>query len=887
MIIFNKNIIKTRKRGDIFRSMVLSLFIILSQPSHPQTLITDEILDSLNYIADTSHGKAKVDAMLMLESSAQSLGSNTYSQNSMQICIDALSLSKKIAYVEGEVRANLRLAYLNNVSGLFINSLNHSKRSMYLSSQHPESRDSLYIMRAYSQLSCSYRGLEMYDSAFYYGMESLKMAKRIGNCSQVANRSLLMAKFYSQIGDHDAVLQAYLNSYLAHKNCPDTNLRKGQVTYSRLLGYYYMTHGNFKEALKYFSEADSIYGEMDLKTMVVKSYHAQQVSNIARVFQHWGKLDSAMKYRRLALKRFKDYGFPEQNINIPNQYCYIGTIYREQGDFESAKEYISKSLELRQCNGDSLGVGICLDEMAVSAMLQGQYQESIQYCLEALQWKSCVHDSRINPLRRAQQIESKSETYIILGQVFADWNKFDDAMLYYDTAIMLNHQVAYKRGEAKVEYYRGEAWQKKGEQDTAFKYLRRSLELSESMQNAPLMAKVLTGIARLYVMQGRMNDAIEHFETALNIYLEEGFTRELPEIYLGLGRIMILKDERSVAMDALQNAYDASSSMGMINIQADAAYIMAELYEDKGDIHQANRYLKDYIVFNDSVFSIETHKQFAEMQAFHESQQKELEILQLEQTNKLSSLRADRNQYIIISLGGIVIIILLFAVLFIRQIRIHNDQKILINQQQLFRSQMNPHFIFNSLTNIQHYIFSKDSLSAGKYLAVFAKLMRSILNNSRKEIISLRDEIATIEQYLKLQQLRMEDKLEYDIEVDERLDPDLIEIPPMLAQPFIENSIEHGIRNKEGKGTVRIRIKKDEECIIYEVEDNGVGRSKASELEADKQKDHESMAVSLTRSRLQSLWGRKKPENVLQIIDLEGTTGNPCGTLVRFKVPNC
>ena len=570
---------------------------------------------------------------------------------------------------------------------------------------------------------------------------------------------------------------------------------------------------------------------------------------------------------------------------MPNQYCYIGTIFREQGDFVLAMEYLKKSLELRKCNGDSLGVGMSLDEIAVLARLKGRYHEAVLLLQESLQWKSCVRDFRIDPLRRAQIIESRSETYLILGQVFAEWNKYDDALMYYDTAIMLNRQVAYKRGEAQLEYYRGVAWQQKGEQDTALKYLRRSLDLSESMHSKPLIAKAMTGLARLYVMQRKLNEALEYFEAALNTYLEDGFTRELPEIYLDLGRTRILRGERTAALDALQKAFDRAASMGMIAIQADATFELAALYEEKGDFNLSNKYLKDYILLHDSVFTLETHKQLAEMQALHEAQQRTRQISQLEQENQLKELNVKQSRYIIIILGGIVIIIILFAILFLRQANIRNEQKALLNQQQLFRSQMNPHFIFNSLTNIQHYIFSKDSFSAGKYLAVFAKLMRNILNNSRLESISLKNELETISQYLELQQLRMEDKLDYEIDVDEALDVEITAIPPMLAQPFIENAIEHGIRNKEGSGKVLVRIRKDEDCIIYEIEDDGVGRKKVAEIQEDKRKDHESMAVSLTRSRLHSLWGRRKPGKVMEILDLEDSDGNPLGTLVRFRVP--
>jgi tetratricopeptide (TPR) repeat protein len=392
-------------------------------------------------------------------------------------------------------------------------------------------------------------------------------------------------------------------------------------------------------------------------------------------------------------------------------------------------------------------------------------------------------------------------------------------------------------------------------------------------------------LGRLRIKQGNYPAGIDFFERAIEIYQTDGFTRELPELYHDLGMAVNQTGNSEAALTSLRQSYDASASIGMINTQAEAALGLAQLYEDRGSQGEANYFLKKYIELHDSVFTLESHRQLAELEAAYEMKEQEQQIIQLEQQNEINTLNIDRSRYVIISMGGILIVILLFGILFIRQIQIRNQQRVLINQQRLFRSQMNPHFIFNSLTNIQHYIFNKDSLAAGKYLAIFAKLMRSILNNSRKEIITLREEIETIRQYLDLQKLRMEDKLDYEIIVDEALDPEITEIPPMLAQPFIENAIEHGIKNKEGRGLVSIRIKLDTDSIYFEVEDDGVGRKRAGSIESAGEKGHVSMAVSLTRSRLQNLWARKKPDYYFKIFDKQDHKGAPTGTLVRFKIP--
>ena len=882
---FKRHTQQTINRSRFLDHLFFGALLLISLGLNAQRGIEKELLDSLAYIADTSDGEAKVDALISLERTSQVYGGSRFGYDALKITKEALSIAEEIGYLEGEIVSNLRLAYHHNRTGYFQNALSYAYKHIYLTSGYPDSVASLYNMMIYSQLSISYRGLHMFDSARYYITESLELARKTGDCKTITNRLLQLGNLYSRLGDHDGELQAYMEAYNRLKYCADTSQRSDRCVFARLLGYYFMTHGNYKEALKYFFEADSIYGAMRLDNMRVKGYHAQQASNIARVYQHWGKLDSALTYRRLALNRYFDYGFSELDIDIPNQYCYIGMLYREKGDFISAREYLEKSLDLRKCNGDSLGVGMSLDELAIMAKLQGNYQLAVQLLQESLSWKMSFKAGQINPQRHAQWLESQAETYFVLGQVFAEWNKHSDALLYYDTAYMLNTRVDYKRGLVQVDLARGMVWEAHGIPDTALQYLQRSLDLAITLNNRPLIAQAKEGLWNLYTEFGAMSASLDMYNDAMKIYIEDGFIRKLPGIYLSRGEMLYSIGSFDPATQDLLQAYHSGMNLGMIRIQADASRILAEIYAQLGDHSSAYQYLKDLTILHDSIFTLETHRQLAEMQAFHESQQQALEIDRLEQDNEINSLRVDQSRYVIISLGGLVIIILLFALLYLRQIQVRNEQRTLLNQQKLFRSQMNPHFIFNSLTNIQHYIFKKDSLSAGKYLAVFAKLMRSILNNSRKEIITLKDEIATITQYLELQQLRMEDKLEYKVEVDAALDQDLTQIPPMLAQPFIENAIEHGIRNKEGRGLVSVRIKAVNKHILYEVEDDGIGRIKALEHNFSKKSSHESMAVTLTRSRLNTLWGRKNKDSILEIIDLEDEQGNACGTLVRFKIP--
>ena len=172
----------------------------------------------------------------------------------------------------------------------------------------------------------------------------------------------------------------------------------------------------------------------------------------------------------------------------------------------------------------------------------------------------------------------------------------------------------------------------------------------------------------------------------------------------------------------------------------------------------------------------------------------------------------------------VVVIVLSFIIYLIRNHyhRIRYEQKAHKLEKQLLRSQMNPHFIFNSLTAIQGYFFDNQN-AAITYLARFSKLVRQILENSRVEYVSMENEIKTIENYLSLQQLRFSSKFDYSIEVDPGINREMMHIPPMLAQPFVENAIEHGIMHKMGKGHIWIKYRMNNGMIDITVEDDGIG----------------------------------------------------------------
>jgi len=193
-------------------------------------------------------------------------------------------------------------------------------------------------------------------------------------------------------------------------------------------------------------------------------------------------------------------------------------------------------------------------------------------------------------------------------------------------------------------------------------------------------------------------------------------------------------------------------------------------------------------------------------------------------------------------------------------IRRKEAEKTAINKQfaelelQALQSQMNPHFVFNALGAIQSFILQKDDLTANRYLSDFGKLMRLFLESSKEKYITLDDEIQLLTLYIQLEKLRFEQRFDYTIEVDEQLDTELIEIPSMLLQPFIENAINHGVRYLKGKGYISVSFQQiNAQKILCIVEDNGVGRQKAKEIREQTMRGHKSRGTKIIEERLNVL----------------------------------
>ena len=202
----------------------------------------------------------------------------------------------------------------------------------------------------------------------------------------------------------------------------------------------------------------------------------------------------------------------------------------------------------------------------------------------------------------------------------------------------------------------------------------------------------------------------------------------------------------------------------------------------------------------------------------------------------------------------------------------------------VLRLQMNPHFIFNTMNSIGSFILQNDMAKAHDYLGRFGKLMREILDYAKKPYLELSEDLALLEQYLQLEGMRLNGKLDYRIAIDPDVDPDEVLVPTMILQPFVENAIWHGIAPKPGGGRIRIHIRKAGQQLLAAVEDDGIGRQ-ASAARKKRSEKRESKAVRITRHRLDLLEQEYQVATNLAFEDLQDEQGRPAGTRVLLTLP--
>jgi len=551
----------------------------------------------------------------------------------------------------------------------------------------------------------------------------------------------------------------------------------------------------------------------------------------------------------------------------------IGIVYKNQGKYDLALKHNEEALFFAAYINDSSWTAACYANQGTIYLKKGYFTLALNNYLRALRtFENLGHKRRMGAC------------YLNIGKIYAGHLDFDQALDYYNHALDIANETGDNVSKTDNYLSMGKAYLFQKKYTIARDYLNLALQTLKETGYSHGLDDCYTSIGHTYRMEHMYEKAKEFYEKSLEL---STFENDLPGIansYNDLAQIEYMKNDFSAALDFANRSLEKARESGNLNALKEAYSMLAEINEQLQDDKKALEFYKLYSVIKDSLFSESKYKSIREAEAKFETEKKEQQLALLTKKNELQQLKLSRRYNLLIVSAVGILLILMISYLLIRQNRIKAKHKAIELEQRLLRSQMNPHFIFNSLIAIQSYIYKKEPVLAGDYLAKFAELVRLTLENSRVEFVLLDSEIKTLKAYLELQVLRFENKFEYAIDVDENISIEHMMMPPMFTQPFIENAIEHGLRHKQDKGYLKIGyFLKSDRCIVITIEDDGVGREKARDIETKKQ--HQSLAISITKERLSILHKKYNYKFLLEVIDLKDKYGHPSGTKIRIALP--
>lgn len=472
-----------------------------------------------------------------------------------------------------------------------------------------------------------------------------------------------------------------------------------------------------------------------------------------------------------------------------------------------------------------------------------------------------------NALRIAEPLKDQIVSASLnnnLANIYADLGQFDKALIHYQNYLTISKELGDRSGQIRALTNMGLVYSENKKIEKGIEYLEEALKIAKEEKNQFFIAAIVNNLGIAYKRIEDYPRSLKSFQEASQIadeidnkYIKSSALNSIGEVYLKL-------DNYKLARVNSEDALAIAQEIDAVEWQMESWENLNKVFEHNKNHEKALYAYRSFIGLRDSIAG-EAKKD--------ELTRKEMQF-QLEKQQVISSNEIKRQR--LIKKGAIISGIFLLLASIIGYI-LYKKKRDAVEKKRIaefkskvaeteliaLRSQMNPHFIFNALNSISDYIENRDVKIANEYLLKFSKLTRAILENSEKKQILLSEELELIQLYVEIESLRLNNKLSYTVKIDPEIDVENTLIPPLILQPFIENSIWHGIAPKEADGNLCVAIKKEGDSIVFDIDDDGVGRSA---LKAEGLKNN-SMGIQITKNRLEIINLSKKIKSNLKIID--------------------
>ncbi len=571
-------------------------------------------------------------------------------------------------------------------------------------------------------------------------------------------------------------------------------------------------------------------------------------------------------------------------------YMYKAESLADRGYRDSAMILYDKAIEICKKRNDNKSETDIMLHYAADCRRGANYKKA-----------SAVLSNAFALAERWQCDELKAAVSIEMADIFklsGNYSKYKEFILQgYEQTLMYNNGIKMARNLSRVVPY----FQEIKDEKIALQIGKIFDSLAKVDLNANI-SNIRNGYwAKYYLTKDKPEEALRFAMNLLETSRNNNWGTGLAGHYVSVGKCCASIKAYGKAQLYFDSAYALASKYKYQTIVLDVYKNKANAFEAAGDFEKSNIYLSKYIEQNKMMTEDDNKKKIAEMQAQYDVEKRNNQIVILNEENLQRS--KERNIFIGFSLlVGILLAVSIVAFinkrkaneLLTKQKQEIIDKTEIMNEQAAqiakLQTQMNPHFIFNAINSVQRFVLKEDKNKALDYLNDFARLMRMTLNNSDKELITLKEEKAFLTYYLKFEMLRYQDQFTYTIENDKALDEEIVELPPMLVQPYVENAIKHGLISKEEKGVLVIKFElaniDNAERLKIVIEDNGIGRQAAADLKIGAAVEHESKGMEITANRVKAI--NKKYLNIyestINIVDLHENK-KATGTRVEILLP--
>lgn len=625
-----------------------------------------------------------------------------------------------------------------------------------------------------------------------------------------------------------------------------------------------------KLSLKYSDSALHIAPNLENKNKWLAKVFYRKGQNYYQYFHYKESLDSYQKAIHFALKGKKT------DELLGRIYHNTGLIYQYNDEYKKALGYHQKAFELF--------VKIKNEKLGLTAL------NSVGACYTNLNDYKKALNCYFQVLKIAETQNNESEMGLAsgnIGLVFKRIGNFEKAYAYFEKAIAIYSKINDMRNLINTYHSYGTAKDSDNDQNGAIKLYEKGLKLATKPEYEYLKFDLINSLGVAHLAQKNYEKAIDFLKQSLVYYEENGNRRKLsiansyfaealtaaPEEILRKNRINP-SEKYNLAISLLKQKLEIDKELEIPENMMYTKELLAKIYEKKGDYKNALIEFKSFQNLKDSLAFSENREEAIKKEMQYNADKKET-LAKAE----IGKQKVIRNAIVTVSLIVLIAGVFLFLGFRKRQ-KIKAEQKEILLKAEIsetelkaLRAQMNPHFIFNALNSIADYINKNDARSADYYLGKFAKLMRGILENSEEKEISLSEELKMLEFYMDLESLRFKNKFNYEVKIADDINPENTLIPPMILQPFVENSILHGLAKKENDGKITIHIDKTEDLLKCTIEDNGIGRKNPNE------NLNKSYGVKLTRERIALFDKSKNSDSGVFYTDLE------TGTRVELRLP--